>query len=178
MLTAWLCSESTFDAGVSCLPRSNCLRNNKPVWPVNGLGERKKENGPLVAKTVAMEVVLHFGPAERRRWFASSQAFHVNTPSISLSLRFPKDRRARVVIDLPMLITFIFQNNNSQIVLVTDGVHCLTCAVMLLNTDLHGQVCSVHTQINSFIGLHRKSNTSLITWSLIDPDRYSDSVRT
>lgn len=29
-----------------------------------------------------------------------------------------------------------------------DGVHCLTCALMLLNTDLHGQVCSSPLHIN------------------------------
>lgn len=32
-----------------------------------------------------------------------------------------------------------------------DGVHCLTCAMMLLNTDLHGHV-SMHSFVDSVLG--------------------------
>ena len=43
--------------------------------------------------------------------------------------------------------------------LLLDGVHCLTCAMMLLNTDLHGHVsvgvwsCLTERELQNFLGL-------------------------
>uniref|UniRef100_A0A8D0H0L3 SEC7 domain-containing protein n=1 Tax=Sphenodon punctatus TaxID=8508 RepID=A0A8D0H0L3_SPHPU len=36
---------------------------------------------------------------------------------------------------------------NPNIISTQDGVHCLTCAVMLLNTDLHGHVSTHYTNM-------------------------------
>uniref|UniRef100_A0A8B9XEB4 Pleckstrin and Sec7 domain containing 3 n=1 Tax=Bos mutus grunniens TaxID=30521 RepID=A0A8B9XEB4_BOSMU len=48
---------------------------------------------------------------------------------------------------------------NPDTIASQDGVHCLTCAIMLLNTDLHGHVsvgvwsCLTERELQNFLGL-------------------------